>query len=160
LELDQRTGTIKCWYNGEGGYGFIRPDDGGEAVFVHHTCIAAHTESKSLPEGSQVIYEVARRDIAGLWACPDSKAARQSLLVPKIASTTPARHWDVYADSSPEREGAYPMWQDDESATQPEYQGVSGKDDLELANEVHIPDYVMLDFGFLEGRGTSRKSPA
>jgi hypothetical protein len=52
------------------------------------------------------------------------------------------------------------MWQDDESATQREYQGASGKDDLELTNEVHIPDYVMLDFGFLEGRGTSRKSPA
>jgi CspA family cold shock protein len=68
LELDQRTGTIKSWYNGEGGYGFIRPDDGGEAVFVHHTSIAAQTEAKSLPEGSQVVYEVARRDMAGLWA--------------------------------------------------------------------------------------------
>ena len=67
--LDQKTGTVKCWYNGEGGYGFIRPDEGGEAVFVHHTCIAAaHSGAKSLPEGSQVIYEVARRDMAGLWA--------------------------------------------------------------------------------------------
>ena len=26
--------------------------------------------------------------------------------------------------------------------------------------DMHIPDYVMLDFGFLEGRGTSEKSPA
>ena len=67
--LDQRTGTIKCWYNGEGSYGFIHPDDGGEAVFVHHTYIAAaHSGAKSLPEGSQVIYELARRDMAGLWA--------------------------------------------------------------------------------------------
>jgi CspA family cold shock protein len=66
--LDQKTGTVKCWYNGEGGYGFIHPDGGGDAVFVHHTSLAAHTGAKSLPEGSQVIYEVARRDKAGLWA--------------------------------------------------------------------------------------------
>jgi hypothetical protein len=26
--------------------------------------------------------------------------------------------------------------------------------------DMHIPDYVMLDFGFLEGRGTSGKSLA
>ena len=25
--------------------------------------------------------------------------------------------------------------------------GTPGEEDLELANEVHIPDYVMLDFG-------------
>ena len=52
------------------------------------------------------------------------------------------------------------MRQDDESVAQPESQGTPGTEDLELANEVHIPDYVMLDFGFLEGRGTSGKSPA
>ena len=52
------------------------------------------------------------------------------------------------------------MWQDDEAVAQPESQGTPGKENLELTNEVHIPDYVMLDFGFLEGRGASRKSPA
>jgi hypothetical protein len=52
------------------------------------------------------------------------------------------------------------MWQNDESAAQPESQVTPGKEELEFANEVHIPDYVMLDFGFLEGRGTSRKTPA
>jgi hypothetical protein len=35
---------------------------------VHHTCLATHTEAKYLPEGSHVIYEVARRNMAGLWA--------------------------------------------------------------------------------------------
>jgi cold shock protein len=68
LELDQRTGTIKCWYNGEGGYGFIRPDDGGEAVFVHHTGMAAYAKAKSLKKGARVSYEVTREKMAGLWA--------------------------------------------------------------------------------------------
>lgn len=26
----QRMGVVKCWFNGERGYGFIKPDDGGE----------------------------------------------------------------------------------------------------------------------------------
>ena len=97
MELDQRTGTIKCWYNGEGGYGFIRPDDGGEAVFVHHTCIATQTEAKSLPEGSQVIYEVARRNMAGLWAKDVCIADEPSTEIGNYragtSSRTPALFW-------------------------------------------------------------------
>ena len=68
MEQVQKTGIVKHWFNGEDGYGFIRPDDGGEAVFVHHTCIAAHAEAKSLPEGSRVIYGLARRNMGGVWA--------------------------------------------------------------------------------------------
>jgi cold shock CspA family protein len=69
LDLDQRTGTIKSWYNGEGGYGFIEPGDGGEVVFVHHTGIAVHaTKAKSLTEGSRVSYEVAQQGMGGAWA--------------------------------------------------------------------------------------------
>lgn len=68
MALSQRMGTIKCWFNGEGGYGFIRPDDGDEAVFVHHTAIASHTDARSLPEGIYVAYEVARRGMGGTWA--------------------------------------------------------------------------------------------
>jgi cold shock protein len=63
LEQCQRMGVVKCWFDGEGGYGFIRPDDGGEAIFVHHTGIA-----KSLTEGTGVSYEVARRGMGGMWA--------------------------------------------------------------------------------------------
>ena len=42
------------------------------------------------------------------------------------------------------------MRRDDEPVTQPESQGMPGKENLELADEVYIPDYVMLDFGTLE----------
>jgi hypothetical protein len=52
------------------------------------------------------------------------------------------------------------MRKDDEFVAQPESQETFGKEGLESAEEVHIPDYVMLDFGLLERRGTSGKSPA
>jgi CspA family cold shock protein len=70
LVLSQRLGTIRRWYNGEGGYGCIQPDEGGEAIFVHHTGIAPHTTTgtKSLTEGTRVTYEVAREGMGGTWA--------------------------------------------------------------------------------------------
>ena len=63
-----RTGTVKRWFNGAEGYGFIRPDDGDEAVFVHHTCLGAYAKAHALTEGARVTYEVARRKMGGLWA--------------------------------------------------------------------------------------------
>ena len=69
MALSQRMGVIKRWFGGEGGYGFIHPEDaGGEAVFVHHTGIAAHAKAKSLSEGARVTYEVVRKKTGGLWA--------------------------------------------------------------------------------------------
>jgi CspA family cold shock protein len=68
LAVIQMTGIVGSWFNGEGGYGFIRPDDGGEAVFVHHTGVAAHAKAKSLKKGARVSYEVTREKMAGLWA--------------------------------------------------------------------------------------------
>ena len=35
----------------------------------------------------------------------------------------------------------------DEPLAQPESQGMPSKENPELADEVYIPDYVMLDFG-------------
>jgi cold shock protein len=75
LALNQRTGFITCWFNGERGYGFIHPEDGGEAVFVHHTGVAGNTKAKSLREGDGVSYEVANRGIGGRWAKNVCKAA-------------------------------------------------------------------------------------
>ncbi len=56
--MAQETGTVK-WFDGDKGYGFIRPDDGGEDLFVHHTGITGGG-FKSLEEGEKVTYEVAR----------------------------------------------------------------------------------------------------
>ncbi len=67
--LSQRMGIVRCWFDDEnGGYGFIQPDDGGEAIFVHHTCNAPHIKTSSLSEGTRVTYEVVRRKMGGLWA--------------------------------------------------------------------------------------------
>ena len=63
-----RVGIVKSWFNGDGGYGFILPEEGGEAVFVHHTCIAPRAKAKSLKQGTRVSYEVTRKKMAGLWA--------------------------------------------------------------------------------------------
>jgi hypothetical protein len=39
------------------------------------------------------------------------------------------------------------MRQEDEPIAQPESQAMPSKENPELADEVYIPDYVMLDFG-------------
>ncbi len=50
------TGTVK-WFNGQKGYGFISPDDGGEDLFVHHSEIKTSGYA-SLDEGQKVDFEV------------------------------------------------------------------------------------------------------
>lgn len=55
-ELRMLTGTVK-WFNDSKGYGFIRPDDGGKDVFVHHSAIQMKG-FRTLGEGERVTYEV------------------------------------------------------------------------------------------------------
>lgn len=49
-------GTVK-WFNNAKGYGFIRPTEGGEDIFVHFSSIEMEGY-KSLKAGQQVNYEV------------------------------------------------------------------------------------------------------
>ena len=51
-------GTVK-WFNGDKGYGFITPDEGGEDLFVHYSGIAG-SGFRSLEEGQRVSYEPTR----------------------------------------------------------------------------------------------------
>ena len=48
-------GTVK-WFSDEKGFGFIKPDDGGQDLFVHHTGIQGEGY-RSLAEGTKVSYE-------------------------------------------------------------------------------------------------------
>jgi CspA family cold shock protein len=48
-------GTVK-WFNGQKGYGFIQPDDGGKDVFVHISAVERAGLS-SLNEGQKVSFE-------------------------------------------------------------------------------------------------------
>jgi cold shock protein len=49
-------GTVK-WFDNEKGYGFIRPDDGGNDVFVHVSAVES-AERHGLNEGQKVLFEV------------------------------------------------------------------------------------------------------
>ncbi|MGV9861120.1 cold-shock protein [Rhodococcus koreensis] len=49
-------GIVK-WFNGEKGFGFIKPDDGGADLFVHFSEIAG-SGFKTLDENQRVEFEV------------------------------------------------------------------------------------------------------
>ena len=49
------TGTVK-FYNGQKGFGFIQPDDGGKDVFVHATALERAGIS-ALREGQKVSFD-------------------------------------------------------------------------------------------------------
>jgi len=50
------TGTVK-WFNGQKGFGFIQPDDGGNDVFVHISAVERAGLS-NLAEGQKLSFEV------------------------------------------------------------------------------------------------------
>jgi CspA family cold shock protein len=49
------SGTVK-WFSDDKGYGFIKPDDSGPDIFVHHTAVVA-SGHRSLADGARVSYE-------------------------------------------------------------------------------------------------------
>ncbi|WDR04006.1 cold-shock protein [Devosia rhodophyticola] len=50
------SGTVK-WFNGQKGYGFIQPDEGGADVFVHISAVQ-RSGLNGLDEGQKVTYEI------------------------------------------------------------------------------------------------------
>ncbi|MBA4172732.1 MAG: cold-shock protein [Hyphomicrobium sp.] len=51
-------GTVK-WFNGQKGYGFIQPDDGGNDVFVHISAVE-RAGLQALREGQKLAFEMER----------------------------------------------------------------------------------------------------
>jgi cold shock protein len=56
LEKRMPTGTVK-WFNGQKGFGFIQPDDGGNDVFVHISAVE-RAGLGGLAEGQKVSFEL------------------------------------------------------------------------------------------------------
>lgn len=66
-------GTVK-WFNGEKGFGFIQPDNGGADVFVHISAVERGGFA-SLREGQKVGFEVERDQRTGKMAAGQLQAA-------------------------------------------------------------------------------------
>jgi cold shock protein len=65
-------GTVK-WFNSQKGYGFIRPNDGGNDVFVHISAVE-RAGLGTLNEGQKVKYDIAHdrgKDAAANLALAD-----------------------------------------------------------------------------------------
>lgn len=50
------SGIVK-WFNDAKGFGFIKPDDGEEELFVHFSAIQM-SGFKTLKEGQRVVFEI------------------------------------------------------------------------------------------------------
>jgi cold shock protein len=57
------TGTVK-WFNGQKGFGFIEPDDGGKDVFVHISAVQ-RAGMTGLQEGQRLSYELTQDKRSG-----------------------------------------------------------------------------------------------
>jgi CspA family cold shock protein len=67
------TGTVK-WFNGQKGYGFIQPDEGGADVFVHISAVQ-RSGLNGLDEGQKVSYEIVKDKRTGKSAADNLQAS-------------------------------------------------------------------------------------
>jgi cold shock protein len=67
------TGTVK-WFNGQKGYGFIQPDEGGADVFVHISAVQ-RSGMNGLDEGQKVSYEIIKDKRTGKAAADNLQAS-------------------------------------------------------------------------------------
>ena len=63
------------YYSEKIGYCFIRPNDGGEGIFIPRTAIARTNESEPLEPGDRVTYGTA----------PDDRKARKPEIPPSVS---------------------------------------------------------------------------
>ncbi len=54
--FNRATGTVK-WFNDSKGFGFIKPDDGGDDLFAHFSAIQG-SGFKTLAENQRVTFDV------------------------------------------------------------------------------------------------------
>ena len=66
-------GTVK-WFNGQKGFGFIQPDDGGKDVFVHISAVERAGMS-NLNEGQKISYELVADRRTGKTAAQNLQTA-------------------------------------------------------------------------------------
>ncbi|MFH0302045.1 cold-shock protein [Bradyrhizobium sp. 31Argb] len=66
------TGTVK-WFNNQKGFGFIRPDQGSQDVFVHISAVERAGLS-TLNEGQKVSFEVVADRRTGKSAAENLRA--------------------------------------------------------------------------------------
>lgn len=67
------SGTVK-WFNGQKGYGFIQPDEGGADVFVHISAVQ-RSGMQGLDEGQRINYEIVQDKRTGKSAADNLTAA-------------------------------------------------------------------------------------
>jgi cold shock protein len=65
-------GTVK-WFNGQKGFGFIQPDDGGSDVFVHISAVE-RAGMYGLNEGQEVSFDVVANRKTGKSSAEDLHA--------------------------------------------------------------------------------------
>jgi CspA family cold shock protein len=66
-------GTVK-WFNGQKGFGFIQPDDGGADVFVHISAVE-RAGMNGLHEGQKLSFELERDRKSGKMSAAQLQAS-------------------------------------------------------------------------------------